>query len=615
MKKLSVFFSLSLLVLLFVALVVLNNQLLGKYRADLTENAVYSLSDGSKSVLSELDEPVTLYFFFSDTASKGMTSLRNYSNRVLSLLEEYEQASNGKVRLKVIDPEPFSEAEDQATQFGLTGASIGSLGEAVYFGLAGTNTLDDQFTINFFDPQKEQFLEYDISKLIYQLSDPEPVKLTLISSLPVTGGQNPMTGQYSQAMVFYEQLSQLYDVELLDPEAEALPLDTDVVMLAHATSLSEPLSFAIDQFVMNQGRLLAFVDPHFESDQMAMMGAMQANPSDMSLLNKWGISLSQGGVVLDEQLGLEIRGPDGGIVRHPGILGLTAEYLDRADVTTANLEMINGASFGALSLDESSVLQQETLMQTSANAMLMDAQEYAVNREPSSLLMGQSDPRDNFTLAARFTGELASAYTQAPPDSEGAFSASTAGANIVVVADADVLVDQFWVQQSSFFGQTLYTPFANNGDFITNATENLAGSDALISIRSRGTFARPFTRVQAIEMKAEAKFREQEERLQNQLEQTEAQLAQLQSQQAQGGALVMTDEQQSAIDEFVEQRVAIRKALRDVRYQLERDIDALGNWLKLLNIAAAPFVLVFLLFLIFWVGKRRAPVAVRETSS
>lgn len=615
MRKLSVFFSLALLAFLFITLVVLNNQLLGKYRADLTENAVYSLSEGSKAVLDELDEPVTLYFFFSDTASKGMTSLRNYANRVQSLLEEYEQASNGKVRLKVIDPEPFSEAEDQATQFGLTGATIGTIGEAVYFGLAGTNTLDDQFTINFFDPQKEQFLEYDISKLIYQLSDPEPVKLALITSLPVAGGQNPMTGQYSQAMVFYEQLTQLYDVELVTPDAEALPQDTDVVMLAHAKSLSEPLSFAIDQFVMNQGRLLAFVDPHYESDQMAMMGAMQANPSDLSLLNKWGITLRDGQVVLDEQLGLEIRGQDGGIVRHPGILGLTADNLDRTDITTANLEMINGASLGALALEQSSALKQQVLMETSDNALLLDAQEYALTRDPASFLMGQPDNREQYTLAARFTGELASAYSQAPEDSDGTFKASTAGATIVVVADADMLVDQFWVQQTSFFGQTLYTPFANNGDFITNATENLAGSDALISVRSRGTFARPFTRVQAIEMKAEAKFREQEERLQRQLEQTEAQLAELQSQQAQGGALVMTDEQQAAIDEFVEQRVTIRKALRDVRYQLERDIDALGNWLKLVNVAAAPVALMFLLFFLFWIGKRRAPSMLKETSS
>lgn len=614
MRKLSAFFSLTLLVALFIALVVLNNQLLGSYRADLTENSVYSLSAGSKAVLTELDEPVTLYFFFSDTASKGMTSLRNYANRVQSLLEEYAQASNGKVRLKVIDPEPFSEAEDQASQFGLTGATIGTIGEAVYFGLAGTNTLDDQFTIAFFDPQKEQFLEYDISKLIYQLSDPEPVKLALVSSLPVTGGQNPMTGQYSPAMVFYEQLAQLYDVELVDPDAEALPQDTDVVMLAHAKSLSESLSFAIDQFVMNQGRVLAFVDPHYESDPMAMMGAMQANPSDMALLTKWGITLNESNVVLDEQLGLEIRGTDGGIVRHPGILGLSAGNLDRTDVTTANLEMINGASFGALTLEDNSALQQDVLMQTSDNALLMDAQTYALNREPSSLLMGQAEARDKFTVAARFTGELASAYSQPPVDSEETFKASTAGANIIVVADADVLVDQFWVQQSSFFGQTLYTPFANNGDFITNSTENLAGSDALISIRSRGTFARPFTRVQAIEMQAEAKFREQEERLQNQLEQTEAQLAQLQSQQAQGGALVMSDEQQAAVDEFIEQRVAIRKALRDVRYQLERDIDALGNWLKLLNIAAAPMVLVWLLFVIFWLAKRRAPATVKGES-
>lgn len=609
MKKLSVFLSIALLIILFVALVVVNNQVLSQFRADLTENEVYSLSAGSKAVLNELEEPVTLYFFFSDTASKGMTGLRNYANRVQSLLEEYEQASGGKVNLTVVDPEPFSEAEDQATRFGLTGAAIGAVGDTVYFGLAGTNTLDDQFTIGFFDPQKEQFLEYEISKLIYQLSDPDPVTLALVTSLPVTGGQDPMTGQYRQPMVIYEQLSQLFNVEVVTADAQSLPVDTDVVMLAHSTGLSESLTYAIDQFVMNEGRLLAFVDPHFESDPLAAMGAMQANASDSSLLRAWGINLAENTLVLDEQLGLEIRGPAGGIVRHPGILGLSEASLNREDVTTANLEVINGASFGTLTLSDSSELQEEVLMTTSENALLLDAQTYAQTQDPSALLHGLNDERSRFPLAVRYTGQLSSAFYTAPGDADNTLTPSTDNANIIVVADVDALADQFWVQQSSFFGQTLYTPFANNGDFVTNATENLAGSNALISVRSRGTFARPFTRVQAIEMQAEARFREQEEKLQQQLADTEQQLAQLQSQQAQGGALVLTDEQQSAIDDFLQQRLEIRKALRDVRYQLERDIDALGNWLKLINIAAAPLALVFVLFVLAWLLRRRAPAS------
>ena len=183
-----------LIAIVFFSLVVVNNLTLNTVRLDLTENKVFTLSQGSRDVLKEIDEPINLYFFFSDKASKGMTSLRNYANRVESLLNEYQSASNGKVRLSIIDPEPFSEAEDRADQFGLTAASIGPSDDAIYLGLAATNALDDQQVIGFFDPQQESFLEYEISKLIYQLSDPEPVKVAVLTGLPLEGAQNPMTG-------------------------------------------------------------------------------------------------------------------------------------------------------------------------------------------------------------------------------------------------------------------------------------------------------------------------------------------------------------------------------------------------------------------------------------
>lgn len=612
MHKLIAYLTLFLLAVLFLGLVVINNEMLGDYRIDLTEDQVYSLSQGSQRILDEIDEPIVLNFYFSDHASKGMIPLRNYASRVQSLLEEYESRANGKITLNIIDPEPFSEAEDRATQFGLTAASLGPVGEAIYFGLAGTNAVDNQFTINFFDPQKERFLEYDIAKLIYQLSEPEPVQLTLLTDINLMGSQNPMNGQMMPAMTFYTQLTQLYDVTTIGSDATRIPDDTDVLVIIHPQNLSEALQYSIDQFAMRQGRILLFVDPHYESDTMAMMGSLAANKSTFELLPSWGIDAGLDSVVLDGRLGLDIRTPEGSVTRHPGILGLTADQLNREDVVTANLELINGASFAPLALTPDSALTLTPLAYSSPEAVTVDGAEYAMTRDPQTLQrMLDEGTTQRLTLAARFSGPASSAFTQAPLSESAEEDAMThvsrtAKLNLIVVSDVDLLADRFWVQQANFFGETIYTPFANNGDAVINASENLAGSDALISIRGRGTFARPFEKVQALQAKAEARFREQEQRLQTQLQQTEEQLVQMQNVQTETGALTLTPEQQQALDSFISQRNQIRRELREVRYQLERDIDQLGNYLKLLNIAISPVLLVTLLWGFARLVRRRA---------
>lgn len=575
---------------LFFTLVLINNQVFDTVRVDLTENKVYSLSDGSRQVIDDIAEPINLYFFFSETTSKGMTSLRNYANRVESLLQEYAKYSNGKIKLHSIDPEPFSEAEDQAAQYGLTAANLGPIGESIYFGLAASNTVDDQQVIGFFDPQKETALEYDLSQLVYQLSDPEPVNVTLLTDLAVAGGQNPMTGQVEPAMVFYSELQQLFSVNKIDSQVSEVPMDTDILIVAHPKNLSEPLTQSIDSFAQQGGRVLLFVDPHYESDAMAMMGGMGANTSNFPLLKEWGIRFDFDNVVLDASTGLEVRTPQGGIARHLGILGFGQQQLNDDDVLTANLESINASSVGSFSLEEGSELTLLPLITTTENSQLISSVEYAMTQDPQALARDFTADTNSYTVAARVGN----------------------GLNLIIVADADLLADRFWVQQSSFFGQTVFTPFANNGDLLTNATENLAGSDALISIRSRGTFARPFERVQALEIIAEEKFRQQEERLQQQLAETEAQLAQLQGQQGEGGALVVSPAQQAAIDDFVSQRIEIRKALRDVRYQLNSDIDALGNWLKLINIAVTPILMAFILYLLTRLFRARASSSYRQ---
>ncbi|MEP7702866.1 Gldg family protein [Paraglaciecola sp. 25GB23A] len=616
-NKFTTSLSLLLIAIVFFALVLINNQVLSPFRLDLTENQVYSLSGGSKQVLAEIDEPINLYFFFSDKSSKNMTSLRNYANRVESLLSEYQTMAKGKLTLQVIDPQPFSEQEDQANQYGLTGATIGAAGEAIYMGLAATNAIGEHKVIAFFDPKQESFLEYEISKLIHQLSSTKIPKVSLLTDLNIAGGQNPMTGQMDPAWTFYTQLQQLNDVELVGSDSTSLPTDTDLLVIVHPQGISESLLYAIDQYALKGGKLLVFVDPHNESDQMAMMaGSMGPNSSSLDpLFAAWGIEFDSKQVLLDAMAGLDIRTQAGGVTRHFGFIGLGAEQLDREDITTSNLEVINGASFGTFNKKSDIKTQWLPLMTSTINADLIDVSTYAMTRDPDELAKKFQSKNKEFVLAGRLIGKAKSAFEQAPEGQDAStFTASTDALNLIVVGDTDLLADRFWVQQANFFGQMVFTPFANNGDFVTNAVENLSGSEALISIRSRGTFARPFIKVDELTVAAEKKFREQELILQQQLDDTEQQLMQLQTQQEDEAGLVISAEQQQTIDNFMQKKIEIRKALREVRHQLDKDIEQLGNWIKLINIAAAPFILVMLLILFSALLRTRSTAEQREVT-
>lgn len=601
-SRISTSINLLLLAVLFVLLVFLNNMLPGWLRIDLTENQVYSLSKGSKEIVHSLKTPLNLYFFYSDEASKDLIGLRNYADRVESLLQEYVTVSGDKIKLHTIDPVPFSEDEDRATEFGLTAAGLGAGGDAIYLGLAATSAAGEEQIIGFFDPQQEAFLEYEISKLIYKLGNSEQVSLTIMTNLPLQGGQNPMTGQLDPPWTFLAQLQQLYEVQQIPLDASEIPKNTKVLMVIHPKDMPETSQYAVDQYLMDGGNLMLFVDPHFESDPMAMMMGGAANSSSLkALTDAWGLTIDAEKVVLDAETGLEIRTQAGDISRHMGYLGLGVDRIHRKDVTTANLDSVNMASVGEIIVNNS--LKHTPLYTTSNSSKHILTSEYAQARDPKQLAQKYtaSDAKQRSRkLAVRLNGKLQSAFSAAPEEAMQKEHKATAAdnASVMVVADVDVLSDRFWVQRADFFGQTIYTPFANNGDFINNSVENLAGNSALISIRSRGTFARPFVEVEKLTKQAEARFRQQEQRLQQQLDETEAQLMQLQTAgQGEQDTLVLSAEQQKAVDDFLQQKLSIRKKLREVRHQLDKDIQRLGDWLKLINIAVAPLVLVLLLYI------------------
>ncbi len=602
MKKLHSSVGYGALIAIFLGLVIVNNVLFDKARLDLTENNIYSISDGSKRIVEKLDEPINLYFFFSEKNSEGITHIRNYASRVKSLLEEYSLHSGGMINLHIIDPEPFSEAEDRAANFGLTAASIGNAGDTLYFGLGATNSTDSKLSLPFFDPAKEEFLEYDLSQLIYKLSDPAKVKLAIMGDLPYQGTPSPnpmMPNQGQPAWVFYDQLQQLYDVVDIEATASEIPDDVKVLMLVHPKNISEDMQKAIDQFVLKGGSLFAFIDPHAEiaaayTAQPGMPPMQNASDID-TLLKGWGIEFDSSKVVLDAASALEIGTQQGGSTKHFAYLGLSSKNLDLDDVVVSSLNLLNGASFGALSSAEDAEFAFTPLLTSSEHSSTYSTMAYSSARDPREFQRGFAASGESYTLAARISGKLKSAFENEVGSEQ---LSETEQANIIIVADSDMLADNFWVQKSNFFGQTILNPFASNGDFLANAVENLGGSSDLIGIRARGKFTRPFDVVNELTVAAEARFREKEQQLQKRLEETETKLAELNGQQTDGTALILSQEQSDALASFQKEKSNIRKGLREVRHQLDKDIDALGSFLKFINIALMPLLLTLILALI-----------------
>ncbi len=530
--------ALIVLAVLFVAVMLLVNVVFRGARVDLTQNHLYTLSTGTKDIIKSIDEPIHLYLFFSDKATQQVPQLRTYYTRVHEMLDEMVSRSNGKLKLEVIDPLPFSEDEDRATGFGLQAVPVSAGGDKVFFGLAGTNSTNGQSSIPFLQPDKEAFLEYDIAKLIHELETTKKPVVGLLSDLPITAGLDPATRQMRQAWAVDQQWAQLFDMRNVDGATlKAIDKDIDVLVVVHPKHLSDDAQYAIDQFVLRGGHLLAFVDPSAELDDSGAdpgnpMAAMMADKSSdlPKLFKAWGIEYDPHTVVLDRSRALPISTGQGQApVRHPAILGLTQTDLNHDDVITANLDSINVSTAGFFDLSKDAKDEKLTpLIQTTSDAMSVPSDRLRMLQDPSKLLDGYKAAGSPFVIAARLTGKFKTAF---PERNEAGALAESKDANgqIVLVADTDLLSDRMWVQIQPFFGQSIMNAFANNGDFAVNALDNMAGSSDLISIRGRATSQRPFSTVEALKRSADDRFRAKEQELQKELSDTERKLTELQS--------------------------------------------------------------------------------------
>jgi ABC-type uncharacterized transport system involved in gliding motility auxiliary subunit len=604
------------LALAFVAGVSLINNVFRGLQVDLTENRLYTLSTGTGTILGNIAEPVHIYLFYSDKATTNIPAIRTWAGRVREMLEAFAARSEGKLLLQVIDPLPFSEEEDRASGFGLRPINTGNSVDPVYLGVAGTNSVGDDDIIPFLDPAKEAFLEYDLAKLVHTLAKPKKPVIGLLSGLPIEGQFNPMARQPAQPWVIAEQMRQLFEVRTLDAGIEEIADDIKVLMVVHPKRLSDATLYAIDQFVLGGGRALFFVDPFSEIDA--------GDPADPSggtrssslnrLLDAWGVHVDDDNIVADDRYAMTVGlGADSRPVRHLGVLGIEPAAMSPDDIITGSLNLMTFAFTGHISREQDAPATMRPLVESSELAGLLPTDQLAIMSDPGMLRAGFEPSGRHHVLAARISGPVPSAFPKglpAPPGSDTALPASHLAAasepvNVVLVADTDLLADQLWVQSQDFFGQRVHTAFANNGDFVINALDNLLGSGDLISIRSRATFQRPFTRVQDLRREADARFRSAEQRLQAELQETETRLGELQASRADQGAQILSAEQQAEIERFQARRLQLRKELRQVQRDLDRDIERLGSLLKILNITVLPLVvgIAGLLLLLF---RRRA---------
>lgn len=587
---------------LFVAVNIVSNATLTTWRADLTENKLYTLSDGTLNILAELQEPVTLRYYYAQRALIGYPRLLHYGARVRDMLEEYAARSNGMLQLSVIDPEPFSEAEDQAVAYGLRQLPLGGAGEVAYMGLVGSNMTDDELTIAFFHPEQEESLEYELTKLVFNLANPKRRVVGVISELPLFGAPG------GQPWTLVNMLRETFEVRDLGRSTPAIPAGVDTLLLIHPKALSEQTRFAIDQFVLRGGRAMIFVDPLSEADDTqpdpeAPMVMPRVESDLPELFQRWGLELMPQKIAGDPAAAIRIQIDSGrGLqeVEYVPWLRLDQSHFNSEDFVTNQLGHLNMGSAGILRPLEDATTEFTPLIRTSPQSMAYERDAIIFQRNPAVLLEIFEPGGESLVIAARINGPVESAFPDGPPASvaervpaaaEDYLPRSRGPVNLVVVADTDFLSDRFWVQVQNFMGVRVPYPVANNADFVINTLDHLGGNSDLISLRSRGRSDRPFTRVQAIQREAEAQFRDKEQALQRKLEETEARLEQLQQQRDDAGASVMlSPAQRQEIERFREEQINTRQELRAVQHDLQRNIQRLGTQIKFINIGLVPIL-------------------------
>ncbi|MCC6659378.1 MAG: GldG family protein [Phycisphaerales bacterium] len=621
-------------IVLFVAVNLLAGSSLRSARLDLTQNHLYTLTAGTRRITAAVPDQVTLTLYYTPAATAGLPAYKAYAARVQEMLEEYSRLSGGKIVVRVVNPEPFSEAEDEAVAAGVAGVQAGR--ERLYLGIVGRNTGKAEQVLPFLDPDKEQFLEYDLTRMVYLLSNPQKKTVGVLSSLPLEGSRfDPMTGQQGndppwQILV---QLKQMFGVKMIDAAKPGDIKGLDALVIIHPKALSDEMLYAIDQYVLAGGRTLILVDPNCESEAIRGMDLQARMRQDKSsnlkrLFGAWGMEMAEGKVAGDLDAAMKSTSANPNRpeqVDYVVWLHLVDSNLNRDDAVTGMLHNMVLATAGILSKTEGTTanpnLTLTPLIETGTRSMAIDQARVQFIPEPARLLADFQPSGKKLILAARLGGKVKTAFpdgspVKAPAAGEAPQPASlteSAGPiNAIVVADVDMAADNLWVREDRLGGISLgFTKLSDNGDFILSAVDNLTGSSDLISVRARGQYSRPFTKVEAIQKDAAQKYQAEQQRLEEEIRSAERKITELQQQRPAAGPdglVILSPEQRAEINRLQEKALASRKQKRQVEHDMRKDIERLGTTLSIVNTAAVPAAvcLVALGIGAFRASRRRA---------
>ncbi|MBI3437586.1 MAG: GldG family protein [Proteobacteria bacterium] len=613
--------------LMFVAANVIGNSWFRSWRLDLTQNHLYSLSPGTQFTLDHLSDSVELKLYYSRDAASRAPQVQAYASRVREMLQTFAAHSHGRVRFTEVNVRPFTEQEDQAQEAGIQGVRPDDNSDPIYFGLTGANAIDDKRTIPFFDPSREAFLEYEITRLIFELEHPDRTRVALITALPMdpasaSSAQGAPTGQST----FATEMGRLLNVTKLPQNFTQIP-DADVLAIIHPWALSPAQLYAVDQFILRKGRAFIALDP---ASMQAAQQSASFNPMSPSapaptssalepLLSRWGVAMSQD-VVLDADgaLPVQAQAPNGQTVqiRQPLFFTVPAAQLDRQDLMTAWLNRgINFALSGALNISPREGLQSHVLAHSSPQTMHMPAVQALMRPSPFELLQNWSSESRVETLAVRLSGTLQTAFPAGPPEGADMLAPrilrSQRPAELVVVADTDFLADDFYIDPQNGGAA------ADNASFALNAMDVLGGSDALVSLRSRAPSIRRMTSIDNMEAEAQRLILQRQEQLQGEYEDTQRRLAELQARgrgsAAYGGNLgaELSPEENAELQRFQGQINEVRGQLRGVARDLRSGINSLEAWIVFINVWLAPILVAGVGLILFWRRQRRAQGARR----
>lgn len=596
--------------IMVLAILIAANVIIGQFRlrADLTSEKLYTLSDGTRNVLKKLNSDVTLMFFFNTSAPEVPAPLKTFAQQVEDLLKEYETASGGHIHIEKYDPKPDSDAEDLAQRYGLEGQMLPPAGPTLFIGLVARSG-DRQDIIPMIDPRTAELLEYNVTRMIHRVTASRKPVVGVMSSLPVLGEQPspylPPSRQTPAApWAAFRDLSQDYTLRNVAPTATRIDPDIDTLIVVHPKNPSDATLFAIDQFVLRGGRLLAFVDPFCAADQESQQDmnpyagrGMSRSSTLGKLFTAWGITYEPGKIVADIDSCTALRGRGNSIEQSPLYLSLRKDKFAQGDVLTAPLNSLMMVMAGAFTGDAAAGIKATPLIATSMKSALSDAM--MLQYDPQAFRRQLRDQARSFTLALRLQGQFKTAFPDGAPAQPGATNTPAAAStdclkqsrqdgNVILVADVDMLFNEFCVQELNLFGYRGYQPFNDNINLFANMVEQLAGSADLIGVRCRGTFNRPFTRVLALQADAQSRWMEQEQALQEKLQQSQTRIAELQRQKDDKQRFILSPEQNRELESIRAEVLKCKQELKQVRRNLREDIESLGMKVKVLNIILVP---------------------------